>query len=214
MCSPLVRTGLGISVSVGHGGRVSMKEKWESALKIVREHSTDSAIFFTCDKESTLLLELRMGLDIPVLFVDTGLYQDEIYQYLKTAEEHWKFKTVILKNEKVIGESSASGKEDCYVLLRDKIILPYLLEKGIKTLIEPLKWDERLKKDRVIRVFPLSGFSDLDVWRVIKDRGIPYCELYNKGFRDVGCEPCSASKKQEDVDREEVQRRLKALGYL
>lgn len=189
-----------------------MREKWNRALEIVRNNSINSAIFFTGDKESTLLLELRKGLDIPVIFVDTGFYPEEIYRYLEVAEKHWGFKATVLIDKKVIENSSAKGKEECYNLLVSEIIMPSLLDKGVYTLIEPLKESKSVGK--IKRVFPLIGFTDLEVWRLIREGNIPYCDLYNKGFRDVGCEPCSTAGRGEDTDQEEVKRRLKALGYL
>ncbi len=192
-----------------------MEEKWTRALKALEAHGEGSAIYFTGDKESTLLLELRGDRDIPVIFVDTGLYPPELYQYLEEAESHWGFKAVVLRNERVIEESTVYGKKECYELLKMEVVVPYLMDEGLGTLIEPLKEEfERLEEEGLVRIFPLAGFSELEVWRLIKDKSLPYCRLYNKGFRDVGCEPCSKTAQGEEIDQEEVRRRLKALGYL
>jgi len=192
-----------------------LKKKWQNALKLIKKFAMDSAFFFTGDKESTLLLELRRGLDIPVIFVDTGLYAKELYDYLTLAEEHWGFRAIVLKDKKVVEESSASGTEECYKLLKEKIILPYLVKEGIFTLIEPLIFEKEIvKHGKITHVSPLTGFSDLEIWQLIRDYNLIYCDLYNKGYRDVGCEPCSKAEAKTEVDQEEISRRLKALGYI
>jgi len=196
-------------------GESKMNEKWQKALKLIKKFAMGSALFFTGDKESTLLLELKRGLDIPILFVDTGLYPEELYQYLTLAEKHWGFKATILKDEKVVEESTASGKEECYRLLKEKVVLPHLMKERVSVLIEPVRFEkEILKSDGITWAFPLSKFSDLEIWQFIRNYNLMYCELYNKGYRDVGCEPCAKAKEKAEEDQDEISRRLKSLGYL
>lgn len=52
----------------------------------------------------------------------------------------------------------------------------------------------------IIKISPLANLSEEDVWAYIKTNKIPYSELYNKGFRSIGCEPCTrAVKEGEDI---------------
>lgn len=37
---------------------------------------------------------------------------------------------------------------------------------------------------------PLLYFTDNDVWEFIRSRNLPYCELYDEGFRRLGCVGC------------------------
>jgi phosphoadenosine phosphosulfate reductase len=192
-----------------------LQRKWQKALKLIKKCAANSALFFTGDKESTLLLELRKGLNIPVIFVDTGLYPEELYQYLASAEEHWGFKATVLKDRKVVEEGTAFGKEECYKLLKDNVVVPYLMKEGISTLIESARSEkETVKRGEIRHAFPLLGFSDLEIWQLIRDYNLIYCDLYNKGYRDVGCEPCSKAETKNDVDQIEISRKLKTLGYL
>ncbi len=101
-----------------------------------------------------------------------------------------------------------------------------------------------------VRVHPILHWSELDVWRYIKQEGLPMNPLYfadyvkkkygwkNKRFRSLGCECCtnpvvSSSKnidevieylkttdveersgRDQDKEREQVMRRLRAMGYM
>jgi phosphoadenosine phosphosulfate reductase len=38
---------------------------------------------------------------------------------------------------------------------------------------------------------PVSRLSSAEVWRYIRDNGVPYNELHERGFVSIGCEPCT-----------------------
>ena len=44
---------------------------------------------------------------------------------------------------------------------------------------------------------PIIDWTDQDVWQFIRDRNLPYCELYDQGFTRLGCVGCPlAGRKQ------------------
>jgi phosphoadenosine phosphosulfate reductase len=45
------------------------------------------------------------------------------------------------------------------------------------------------RKDGVV-LAPIAYWTDDDVWAFIKDRAIPYCKLYDNGFKRLGCVGC------------------------
>jgi phosphoadenosine phosphosulfate reductase len=48
-------------------------------------------------------------------------------------------------------------------------------------------------------VSPIVNWTDSEVWQFIKGRNIPYCDLYDQGFKRLGCVGCpmSSNKKSE-----------------
>ena len=46
---------------------------------------------------------------------------------------------------------------------------------------------------------PIIDWANEEVWEFIKDYNVPYCELYDKGFKRIGCIGCpmSTRAKQE-----------------
>jgi phosphoadenosine phosphosulfate reductase len=42
-------------------------------------------------------------------------------------------------------------------------------------------------------VSPIVYWTDSEVWQFIKSQNIPYCELYDKGFKRLGCVGCPMS---------------------
>ena len=42
-------------------------------------------------------------------------------------------------------------------------------------------------------VLPILHWKDDDVWRFIRERGLPYCKLYDEGWKRLGCIGCPVS---------------------
>ncbi len=57
---------------------------------------------------------------------------------------------------------------------------------------------ERDESLSIIKFYPLLEMKEGEVWEIIKNRNIPYNELYNKGYRSIGCDPCSRAIKEGD----------------
>jgi len=44
-------------------------------------------------------------------------------------------------------------------------------------------------------VAPIFDWTDEDVWAYIRDRNLPYCSLYDEGFKRLGCIGCPMASK-------------------
>lgn len=62
---------------------------------------------------------------------------------------------------------------------------------------ELVEWD---KVNGLIKLNPLIGWSEQQVWDYIREQGVPYNSLHDKGFPSIGCQPCTrAVLPGEDV---------------
>lgn len=60
-------------------------------------------------------------------------------------------------------------------------------------------------------VNPIVDWTDEDVWEFIRDRNLPYCSLYDEGFKRLGCIGCPLSGRkgmERDFERWPAYRRL------
>ena len=46
---------------------------------------------------------------------------------------------------------------------------------------------------------PIVDWSEENVWRFIKDQGLPYCSLYDEGFHRLGCIGCPMASKKDKL---------------
>lgn len=62
---------------------------------------------------------------------------------------------------------------------------------------------ETCKRDSTRRfIHPIIDWSNADVWAYTKERGLPYCCLYDEGFDRIGCIMCPMAEKRRHQDAE------------
>jgi phosphoadenosine phosphosulfate reductase len=44
---------------------------------------------------------------------------------------------------------------------------------------------------RIVKYNPLASWTSKDVWQYIRENGVPYNPLHDRGFVSIGCEPCT-----------------------
>ena len=56
----------------------------------------------------------------------------------------------------------------------------------------------QMKKQRILN--PIIDWTDNEVWEFIREYNVPYCKLYDEGFKRLGCIGCpmGGPKKQEE----------------
>ncbi|MBW8034830.1 MAG: sulfate adenylyltransferase subunit 2 [Planctomycetes bacterium] len=109
----------------------------------------------------------------------------------------------------------------------------------------PELWDQyktKAAEEEHIRVHPLLGWTEVDIWEYVKRENIPVCNLYfaknGKRFRSIGCETCCGpvdseadtidkiieelkttdvserSGRAQDKESDYMMQKLRALGYM
>lgn len=108
----------------------------------------------------------------------------------------WQKKEIARKEEKLIRKMKREGKkvnEDEFSLATDNEV------RCING------------KDSIL-ISPIFDWSESDVWYFLNDiLGVPHCELYDKGYKRIGCILCPMSsarqKKREEKDYPHVKRK-------
>jgi len=192
-------------------------------------------IAWTGGKDSGILLHLvKTAYDgkIPfkVLNIDTSLKFKEIYDFRDRMVREWDLDLVILTNEaaaKIV--KTSRGAEDCCYNLKIKMLNHGIRKYGIKALMTGIRWDEQRaranekyfsEREDHIRVNPILHFTENDIWEYIRGNNVSYCTLYDKGYRSLGCVPCTTPNFFEgperggrDQDKEAFMYRLRSRGY-
>ena len=63
---------------------------------------------------------------------------------------------------------------------------------------ENAKMGETCYKLHSATVNPIIDWDDSEVWEFIREYKIPYCNLYDKGYKCLGCIGCPMSSKQKE----------------
>ncbi len=192
------------------------------------------AVAWSGGKDSTTVLHLvkqEFGeIKMPVVFIDTSVKFKEIYSFRNKIAQDWHLNLIVVKNEEALKTIKiAQNKEECCYLLKTLPLSEAIATYGWQALITAVRWDEQearanetyiISKEnpRHTRIHPILHFRELDIWAYIRKYNVPYCELYHKGYRSLGCETCTkigtrAERTGRDQNKEEIMHRLRALGY-
>lgn len=63
---------------------------------------------------------------------------------------------------------------------------------------ENAKMVETCYKTHSTSIQPIIDWTDNEVWEFIHEYNVPYCELYNQGYKRLGCIGCPMSSNQEE----------------
>jgi phosphoadenosine phosphosulfate reductase len=53
----------------------------------------------------------------------------------------------------------------------------------------------------MLKVYPLAAWSRDDIWRYIRDQGLPYHPLLDQGYTSIGCWPCTRPTRLGESER-------------
>ncbi len=60
-----------------------------------------------------------------------------------------------------------------------------------------VRWD---KKFGLVKLSPLSNYTQKDVWRRLIAEGVPYNPLHDQGYPSIGCWPCTRAVQADETD--------------
>jgi phosphoadenosine phosphosulfate reductase len=195
------------------------------------------AVAWTGGKDSTVLLHLIKTLfgKVPfkVYFGDTTQHFPELYKFKDKLTKEWNLDIIVGKPKKSYRQVAGDREKCCYALKTQPLNATIKKYKW-KALITGIRWDEQearadekyfspRKNPPHIRVHPLLHWTEKDIWDYIQKYQLPVNPLYKKGYRSIGCKPCTKPQGgkvgdgKERVgraqDKEKIMARLRALGY-
>ena len=163
------------------------------------------------------------GLELPCFTIDTGLLFPETVALREKLEAFFGIEIEVLRPELSLDEQAKDfGPElwkrqpdtccslrkvlplqrrlatlDAWItgLLRDQGESRHSIERLELYLFDPLR------DKKVVKVNPLAGWPKGKVWAYVRDHGIPYNPLVERGFRSIGCQPCTRPVGDHEGER-------------
>jgi phosphoadenosine phosphosulfate reductase len=210
-------------------GALSAKFEAVSATEILRwafdQFGTGAAIGTSFQGAGLVTIHhaVAAGLPLPVFTIDTGLLFPETIALKARLEQYFGVVIESLIPEQTVEQQAAEvgpqlwGRNpDLCCTLRK--VEP--LQKKMGTLdawiaglrreqsagrseiqILELYQFDRLREKNILKINPLAGWSRDQVWEYIRQHGIPYNPLIDRGYRSIGCRPCTGAVGSGQDDR-------------
>jgi len=155
------------------------------------------ALACSFQKEETVLLDMLFALEpkARVFAIDTHYLFPETYAYWREVEARYGTKVEVFEGRPV-EDKLWETKPDLYLAIaKVEPLNRALLDldcwiTGVRRDQAPtranapkLGWDE---SHELWKANPLADWTDEDCWRYIKDRGLPYKALHDKGYASIG----------------------------
>jgi phosphoadenosine phosphosulfate reductase len=169
----------------------------------------DIAIVSSFGADSSVLLHMVAQVDptLPVYFLETGKHFPETLQYVDTLKVHLGLSNIrwLRPDPKDIARFDPKGDlwetdpdSCCHIRKTEPLETEIAQYGGWITGRKRYQTAERgvlphfeLTSDDRVKVNPLAYFSDADVNAYKKQHGLPEHPLFAKGYKSIGCAPCT-----------------------
>jgi phosphoadenosine phosphosulfate reductase len=153
------------------------------------------------------------GLPLPVFTIDTGLLFSETLELKARLEAYFGIVIESLVPERTVEEQAQDIAPELWLTSPDLCCTLRKVEPLQKKLSQLDAWVvglrreqsagraqiqilelyefDRLREKNILKVNPLARWSRDEVWDYIRHHGIPYNPLMDRGFRSIGCFPCT-----------------------
>jgi len=186
----------------------------ESAETVLRwalqKFGRDVALATGFGAEGCVLIRMLAEIDTNarIFYLDTDLLFPETYELIKKLEARYGVRFEQRTSRLSLAAQAASYGErlwerepDVCCQLRKVDPLRDILS-GLRAWITAIRREQTparagarvVEQDRKFELFkinPLAVWSRHDVWRYIKEHDVPYNQLYDLGYRSIGCQPCT-----------------------
>ncbi len=179
--------------------------------------------------EDVVLLDMLCKLtDTPKIFtLDTGRLHPETYQYIEKLRQHYKINIDVFTPEsetlqKFVSEKGlfsfyTDGHSECCGIRKIEPLKRALSQfdawitgqrkdqsPNTRSSIPVVQIDPVFqgKQTSLIKYNPLANWSSAEVWNYIKIMEIPFNTLHERGFKSIGCEPCTKTTLPNQHERE------------
>jgi phosphoadenosine phosphosulfate reductase len=189
-------------------------ENLQRALRAIAAKHAPAALASSLGAEDMVLTDaiLRTGLAIEIFTLDTGRLHPETLGVLERVRERYGYDIRVYRPDAAAVQRYVSelGLDAIYrsVELRRRCCEIRKVEPLGRALSGKSAWVTGLRRAQSVtradlpfqefepahglwKFNPLVEWSERDVWDYLRSRDVPYNALHDRGFRSIGCAPCT-----------------------
>ncbi len=165
--------------------------------------------------EGCVLIDMAWRIDpgVRVFTLDTGRQPEETYQLIDRIRDRYGIRTeIFLPDTKVVEQMVTRHGTNLFYRDVNLRLLCCQIRKVLplrRALMNFDAWVTGLRRDQwatrsnirkieidhdhggIVKFAPLADWTEEEVWDYIRANDVPYNELYDKGYKSIGCGPCT-----------------------
>jgi len=165
--------------------------------------------------EGCVLIDMAWRIDpsVRVFTIDTGRQPEETYRLIDRIRERYGIQTeVFLPDTKVVEQMVSRHGTNLFYRDVNLRLLCCQIRKVLplrRALLNFDAWVTGLRRDQwatrsnirkieidhdhggIVKFAPLADWTEDEVWDYIRANDVPYNELYDRGYKSIGCGPCT-----------------------
>lgn len=197
-------------------------------LKKALANHTEIGLSFS-GAEDVVLVDMiaKLSDSVTIFTLDTGRLHPETYQFLESVRKHYNIKIKVFTPQSTALEAFVAEKGlfsfyednhgeccgirkieplkralsgfDAWITGQRKDQSPNTRASIPTVQVDPVFTG---RGDELIKYNPLANWSSAEVWDYIRMMEIPFNPLHSKGFKSIGCEPCTKPTLPNQHERE------------
>jgi phosphoadenosine phosphosulfate reductase len=167
-----------------------------------------------------VLLDMVMGIDptVEVFYLDTDFLFPETYRLRDLCEQRYGFKPIGYRSLLTPAGQAAQHGEALWARDPDLCCAIRKVEPNQRALEGKKAWISGIRRDQsetrrdigivewdakfgLVKVNPLAGWNEAQVWKYILEHDVPYNELHDRSYPSIGCTHCTKPVSQGDDPR-------------
>ena len=190
-----------------------MKDKIARAIEVLRENEPKDgkgyALAFSGGKDSCVIKQLAIeaGVKFNAFYSVTTIDPPKLVRFIKEHHKDARFiynpKGGFFKRLIEHGYFPSMFARWCCQEFKEQSFTAFHVKiigvRASESIRRAKMWRESVEdKTHVGKriVCPIVHWTDADVWEFIKERNLPYCSLYDDGFKRLGCLNCPMASKK------------------
>ncbi len=200
----------------------------QEILAYALEQFDELSISFSGAEDVVLIdMATKIRPDVEVFCLDTGRLHPETYAFIEKVREHYELEIDVLSpdgeavrklvKDKGLYSFYEDNHQECCGIRKISPLRKKLLEvdawvtgqrkdqsPGTRAQIPVIQEDKAFARtgDTLTKFNPLANWTSEQVWDYIRSNNVPYNELHDRGFRSIGCEPCTRPTTPDQHERE------------
>lgn len=189
-----------------------IKHAREIISDAIEEYGDKVQVACSFGKDSMVVVHLALQIkpDVKIFTVVTPFKPKETFEYKDQMIQHYNLNLVeFMSKEKVDKNLLKTNPDECCRIL--KVEPTKEAVKNLDAWICGLRntegrtrknYQEVEEKGGLVKINPILNWTELDIWRYMAIYNIPIHPFYAKGYRSLGCEPCTNMISDDEPERE------------